>query len=494
VTVVVRQGGAGFSACAEALLRKHGIVPVSGGLALSVIPAGTLSPGESPPAPCLIEGPVNPQTLASLGIAAEARTAPSLRLRCPVQGLLGPLAHTRWLLRPKDRAGVRGTPYPLELGPPWKTAIDYQRLDAGGPWRPALYASGPDDELDDVVAVSDGARLVLGVPLLEVLGSLMAWPAFADGYFAVDSPTVAPAVESWLIAALRDHALAAGSPWGQIEQWPEGAAWAVTIRHDYDRLLTDAELRALLGVYEQLGVRSTWYLLRNRTIGRQARLLAAQGHEVALHTTARSEQEFAEEVAALHTESGLDVQGVTAHGGDAIGYLGDRHIEWASGAGLRHGETIGRISTLPFLAHRVAPGGVEPTRQVMLATHRSLDGGMGPEQHHLAQILELTPRMADRGAHLVLMNHPDVHRPQLLQALAHAPLASAWRCTAADAARWTLGSKYGTSWHFGGDAGRLSLRLDAPLPWAVTATLNTPGGTTRMTTIPSFEVAAELTP
>ena len=489
MTAIVRPGAAGFAICAEALLRKHGVAPVDTGAALTVIPAGTLEAGERLPSPCFLDGPVDPRVLTPLAIAAEPRMADQLALRSTGRGALGPLVYTRWLLRPKDLDGVRGEAYSLPTSPPWREVISYQALTAGGGWQPVLYASPPSGG-EEIVGVSDGARLVVGLPLLDLLGSLMVWPPFDDGYFGVESAGVQPAVENWLIWALRQHALTGGAPWAQIDRWPDDARWALTVRHDYDRLLTDAELHELLDVYDELGVRSTWYLLRNRTVGRQARLLHTRRHEVALHTTARNHGEFRDEVAALQLEIGRPVRGVTAHGGSAIGYLGGLHIDWASAAKMRHGETIGRVSTLPFVAHRATPDGIQPADIVLLATHRSLDGGMAPDQHNLAQIVETVNRIAASGGYVVLMNHPDVHRAQLLEALALSPLSSVWRCTAVDMATWTRGAKYGASWRPQDADGHLSLHLTDPLQWPVTASIETPDGAVSEVLVPPGEVAS----
>ncbi len=412
---------------------------------LAVIPSGTLVPGEQPPTPSFVDGPVDLAALGRLGIAAEPRTAASVEVRFADGGLRGQLTHTRWLLRSTDGGGAGGEPYRLKSQAPWRAEVRYQSLRAPASWRAVLYARKPGGG-EDIVGVSDGARLVLGVPLLDVLGSQMAWPAFDDRYHAVDSPTVSPAIERWLIEILREHALRGGVPWLAIERWPADAKWALTVRHDYDRLLTDAQIRALLRLYERLGIRSTWYLLRDRTIGHQARLLRMHGHEVALHTTAWNASEFQDEVMRLKTETGLPIRGLTAHGGEGGGFLGDRHIEWACAAGMVHGETIGRMSGLPYLAHHASPGGVKPTGLVLMPTHRSLDAGTAPDKHYLARTLEVQRQTSDDGDHLVLMNHPDVHRAELLEVLERAPLRSAWRCTAQEMADWTLAAKYSSQW------------------------------------------------
>ena len=109
---------------------------------------------------------------------------------------------------------------------------------------------------------------------------------------------------------------------------------------------------------------------------------------------------------------------------------------------------------------REVDGSLRRNTVVQLAHHHSLDAGMGPDEHRLGALLRAQEGARRAGDLFVLMNHPDVHREQLLTLIGHADLTSTWCCTAAQAARWTRGVHYGAEW----DGPTLTLRAPAPHP------------------------------
>ena len=59
-----------------------------------------------------------------------------------------------------------------------------------------------------------------------------------------------------------------------------------------------------------------------------------------------------------------------------------------------------------------------------------------PEDHQLGVLLKNVPKDFDSGSHAIVMNHPDIHWPQLRELIEKLPLDGVFRATMHDTARW----------------------------------------------------------
>jgi hypothetical protein len=446
------EGSFYWSVCCEALLRKHGIIPWK----QNSDPVSTVlrvyTRGAAPEASTgvgLIEGPLSDSMLARLGVVAHTHTAGSLELYSRQDKRLSTFEYPRAELLAKDqKTGARSSPYVYcpEDRRYHKPRFGFQSFEVTDAWRPVLFASSAGGEVLPV-GISNGHQLVLGIPLFDLLCALMAWPALPDGYYRMASQLPATTLEAWLLGSMRELARSNGIPWIRVATWPGGHGWACTVRTDYDRPVTDAVLRRLLALYKRNGLRATWCFLRWNCPMHQARMLHRAGHEVALHTAARTEQEFNAEIASIQLETGLELHGVTSHGGDYVGFLGDTQFNWADKAGMHWSESIGRLNRVPCRAVRIEDDMPHLGSLVLMSTHSSLDAGTGADQHYLDRVLKARKSIIAEGGHFVFMNHPDLHEPQVNEALQVTGETTPWAATFEEVATWVNGSKYEVDMH-----------------------------------------------
>lgn len=313
-----------WSACCENLLRKHGIIPwlfekAASAAVVNVYTRGSVKVDVGGTA--LIEGPLPDAALEKLGISARVHSMVSLDLYVSPERKLSPFEYPKAALFAKDPAtGVRSEPYQYvpEDVRYHKEKFFFQTFHSDDRWKPVLFASLDGTEEQAVVAVTDGRRLVLGIPMIDLSCAMMAWSALPDGYYRTISQLPSTSLESWLVEALRKLAVSNGHPWVRISSWPQGRNWACSVRADYDRSITDAQLRRLLVLYESQALRATWCFLEWNCPTHQVHLLKRAGHEIALHTGARTLRDFEAEVASIQLETNLSLRGVTSHGGQGI--------------------------------------------------------------------------------------------------------------------------------------------------------------------------------
>ncbi|WKB54620.1 hypothetical protein [Eleftheria terrae] len=438
-----------WSACCDNLLRKHGVIPwppatSPGTASLRIFTRGG-EPGDCTD-PVLLEGPLSASALRQWGLVAQNHEASSLQLHAAAGRKLSPFEYPRAMLLAKHPVtGARGEPYlhvPAERRH-HRVSFQFQSFEPANGWKPVLFASqGEADERLLAVAVTDGRRLALGIPLIDLLCSMMAWPPLPDGYFRMASELPSTSLELWLVDALHRLATDNRVPWIRVAPWPGGSKWACTVRADYDRPITDTQLRRLLAVYERHHIRASWCFLEWNCPAHQTQLLARAGHEAALHTGARTQQDFDAEIASIELETGLSLAGVTSHGGDYVGFLGDMQYQWAEQAGMRWSESIGRVSRWPNRVVHIVDGIPRTSRLMLMPTHSSLDAGTKPDQHYLDRVIRARKSAVAEGGHFVFMNHPDLHEAQVVEALHLTGLPQPWSATFDEVARWAGSSKY----------------------------------------------------
>lgn len=437
-----------FSAAGGAILRKHGLIhrevdeggQACAGLDASPLIAARLTRLASVPNDriAVFEGPLDEQAAKSLGIRTTTRQTERLRLLDIDGGDLGELCYATFTTKriPRDRSEKTEPVSHLDKDPRWNSrAVRYQSLAGEAPWRPWAIARPDDGSSREIVGLTDGRRLVLGVPWLDVAAAACAVPALEHGFYFHERVPRTFELERRVIRELESLATSAGVPLERQEPWPRGAASAFTVRHDYDRLISDAALSDLLNFYDRLGIRSSWGFLISQLNANHARRIISRGHEVNLHSVARNEAEFVAELDALRTATGSPIAGATAHGGiGAAGCLGQTHYDWCMRHGLHYSEMLGRTAGLPHQALIARQDGVHAADLILPPSHLSLDVNTKPEGHRLSEMMREVPARLRDGQHVVLMNHPDVHQRELRTILESQDWRGVWRCTFAETA------------------------------------------------------------
>jgi hypothetical protein len=226
------------------------------------------------------------------------------------------------------------------------------------------------------------------------------------------------ALEALLAALLDEMHRGAGVSRPRIMPWPEGAEWALNVRHDFDRPRSRAQVERVLGIHAGAGTAATWYWRARHVNGARsaadrvrargsdgaavARLVArAPRQEVALHTellwvTAEDERR------ALERATGRPALGSSAHGDpDCFRWQGAPNVLWADCQGLDYTEFISHSHLHPhrFAALR-ADGTIEPSRVICLPHHESLDRSTSPGDANAEGVLAAAEsyRRAGRAA------------------------------------------------------------------------------------------------
>jgi hypothetical protein len=431
----------------------------------------------------LIDGPLVAESCESLGLSVRRHRAQDLHLALDVASLSGRserpepqrvrVARQIDLLRriPSDRAE---TSEPYVLGPGSdadETAIAFQSLSAPEGWRVLASAAIDGEAATLPVIVSDGRRIVSGLPLIELAIAKMTMPACPDGYYGPLRNALSWRLEIWLVEQLIAHARRRGLTVLYQHHWPSGFDAAFTIRHDYDRPILDETLTDLLDCYDQFGVKCSVGFLDRLQPAAQMAALHARGHEIVLHSEAASEAAFAGEVTALRAkglERGFALSGMTCHGGiGSAGHLGATTFAWVGRAGLDYTEQLGCEALIPHPALSAGAGKADGPMSVMITpSHKSLDTGTAPLAHALPSLVDKVPRLLAAGGLVTVMNHPDIHLDQLKTLLSWLDLSRVWCATHADITAWCRQTKYAAQCR--GVDGDVEVNFGRPLPQGLT--------------------------
>ena len=287
------------------------------------------------------------------------------------------------------------------------------------------------------VAWRNGVVLYLGFPLFELLASELNFEPLEDGFYLRTNETTPDAIRRWLLGQISSMLPDDAGSISPGYQWPSGSSAGMTIRLDHDRPVDKTSIEELIRVCDRHGARISGGFLNRKPDADAARLLHEAGHELLLHTEAGSLEEFRSEVDAFHNTLGTPPRGYTAHGGrGSRGWLGQQQWQWAIECGMLYGEMLGRQNRIPHHAViRDDKGMSRPSKLVLPGVHLSLDAGMRPEAHNLEQVRKNATLAIEAGEHVVLMNHPDIHRPQLYELLEHFSNDPIWHCTFLEMAR-----------------------------------------------------------
>jgi ubiquinone/menaquinone biosynthesis C-methylase UbiE len=361
--------------------------------------------------------------------------------------------------RPVDRAGGLGWD---ELGVPigaeqaerwrapgwdaerWSLSAEAQVLaewrDAGDSRerRPALTRRGP--------------LLASSFSLFGFLGQQTTIQPFAGAEHLISPRPFA--LEALLAGLLDEMHRRARVPRPRIMPWPEGAEWALNVRHDFDRAQSRGQVARVLAAHAKAGTAATWYW-RSRHVGgpRSAAdrlrsrgsdgaavartVAAAPRQEVALHTELLWVSAEAER-RALERATGQPAAGTSAHGDpDCFRWQGAPNVLWAERHGFDYTEFISHSHLHPhrFAALR-ADGAIEPSRIVCLPHHESLDRSTRPGDANVDGVLAAAESYRRAGGLMQVLNHPDLNLEELSEVLRKLPCDGRLDWTAAEAADW----------------------------------------------------------
>jgi hypothetical protein len=475
-----REGAFYWSACAEGALRRHRLInvrTVAEGRTESIgDPADaflivTRGVEELPrsPAGMAVEGPLSERVADALGLRAhnhELRSAivTGFNPRCAPGALSYPLCWTKPIRRTSSEPHEKERLYAGE-DPRWSNrTVRFQSFEHDGSWEPFANV-----RLDGVETAVTGVRrrgvVVFGAPIFDILGASMAFAPLSHGYFKMETPSVAPYQEIWAVDQIREAALGSGTTVVSPQAWPDDRSWALTIRHDWDRPARLHEIADLLLFYARRRLKASFGFIHRRTPAREANVIRTFGHEVNLHATAWSSEEFAEQVRTLERLTRSSVKGFHTHGGmGAPGFLGDALYDWAEPAGLDYVEILGRAAFLPACVNRIVEDLPAPTRLVAPAVHLSIDAGTKPEQHNHDDIVALFSKIRAIEGQAVVMNHPDVHLKELKSALRTIEDGDApWCATLEQATAWFRSTRGGPQVTLTGTG--LRVAFPEPLRW-----------------------------
>lgn len=441
----VKTGRLVWSSLLPMWLRKHGFVfdmehqtarstdfVVAGQEAFASVVAG------------VYEGPINSAILAGLGLQGRTMVANAVDLY-PVASTLGPfdperfpgLAYGRDILRriPVQR-GERSDPYiwvpqDSRLAP---SPVSVQVFDLAPGWH--VLAHGRLDGMEEIypVVISNGSIILLGLPLFDMVLRKHWMPPIEHGYYGLEADPFPVDAELWLARLLRAAGgKAHASP---LDVWPGAKQACLTIRFDYDRDIPAESLSSLLDLLDHHGLKASWGFLARLSPTEKMAEIRARGHEIVLHTEAADREGMLREVGHFR-DLGLPVSGVTAHGGiGSAGHLGQTYFEWAAEAGLQHADLLSRGTHVPHPAILARSERVELSSVYLPPSHYSLDQGTAPDAHYLVDLLRMIPARLAVGDHVTIMNHPDIHRPELEKLLSLLSLGNVWAATHLQAIQW----------------------------------------------------------
>lgn len=435
------------------LAARETVAPEGGGF--PIVLRGT----EHAPLAGFFEGPLTPNVASELGIVVEDQIAPSIEVHIDDEPtIVGPgfSLGVGVIARPVDSQrrtpktmGESSTPYVMDPGFDHPaTQLNYQRLTPPPGWTTLVQGCDPANGTLHPIVVSNGHRLVSGVPILDLASQKMAMPDCNHGYFSSARGSIGWRIEAWLADALIAHAVTAGYTVLRMRPWPAQFRAALSVRHDYDRAISDRALAALLDFYDSLGIRCSFSFMARLLPTGQPASIVARGHEIALHTEASDLAAMKDELSALnsHLERG-QITGVTCHGGtSSAGHMGDKLFRWCDELRLKYTEQLGRDLLFPNPAISASDGLPVRLGCMVMSTHQSLDLTTAPHGHFAAMLAQEIPFRLAVGGAVNIMNHPDIHIRELKALLSSFDLRTVWCATHEEITEWFRITHYDATW------------------------------------------------
>lgn len=262
------------------------------------------------------------------------------------------------------------------------------------------------------------------------------------------------ALEAMLMALLDEMHRRALVPRPRIMPWPEGAEWALNVRHDFDRAQSRGQVARVLAMHAEAGTAATWYWRSRHVDGPRSaadrlRSRGSDGAAVARTVAAKPQQEV-----ALHTElpwvsgeaerralegaTGVPSVGTSAHGDpECFRWQGAPNVIWADRHGFDYTEFISHSHLHPHrFAALGAAGEVASSRVLCLPHHESLDRSTKPGDANVDGVLTAAESYRRAGGLMQVLNHPDLNLAELTEVLRRLPRDGRLDWTAAEVADW----------------------------------------------------------
>lgn len=221
----------------------------------------------------------------------------------------------------------------------------------------------------------------------------------------------------------------------RLAPWPAAAQYALTVRHDVDRLPKEPSFSQLLEAERRSKVGVSCYFLKSTADREVMRRFADNGAEIALHT-AHLEPEAEAEISAITTHGFPQPAGFTVHGNQGFyGWRGAAMWEQAQHLGMSYCEHLSSIRYWPSRVFKLDDDGRMQTYAfVALPHHVSLDRNQ--QDTYCAELIASLPALARNQVCVTVLNHPDIHVGSLVNILQKHLPKDYLGMTAAEIAAW----------------------------------------------------------
>lgn len=342
-------------------------------------------------------------------------------------------------------------------------AIRWQSFDANDSDHIYAYIKKENDDVFYPCIVEKEQKLLLGLPLFDLVGVAASFPPLEEGYYDTLISAVNYVIENFffqiILVYLRKHNLSHVI----ARVWPNGFQSCFTLRHDYDRPISLLKQAFIMLIYKITSIKTSFSLLHYNIQAGHFWLLKKFGHEINLHCTTSHPQAFEEELHDVQRKVGVSFLGMTCHGGQgARGWLGDVHYDVLENNRLLYGEILGRQSGLPQKVNRIKNNLPEIAELYVPASHISIDAGMKKDAHYLEDLLVSVPQSLALGEHVVLMSHPDIHMKEVFKLIFKVIKKNHWKATFKDVLLWTKNTRYNVSFEEKGDQINISVPINTP--------------------------------
>lgn len=413
-----------------------------------------------------IEGPINTQDLENLSIKSSCIKTKSFTLRIRNSSddnfnlvseyPIGAASDTtRKICMPGAKMAM---PEKTKFDDPFSSTddIQIQILNAPENWTTLAEIKLIDEESWLPVVITDGIKILCGLPLLALCIRRHWMPPFRDAYYGFTHQPIPGLVESWIVNLISEFANQRSLPLLEISKWPGDYNSALTIRHDHDRNISSTELINLLNFYNDFGIKSSWGFRLKSLPLEQLWEVSRSGHEIVLHSEAGSQIQLAAEKKSFEELTRTNLTGITSHGGKgSAGHLGQTYFQWASDSGFKHADILSRDNMYPHPALAYSNNKINVLPLFLPSLHSSLDKSSKPGNHRLETLKDLIPRKLALGQHATIMNHPDINGGELMQLIKSLDLKNVWCATHQQVTDWYRKVNFGCTLEVNPDGYRI---------------------------------------
>ena len=281
-----------------------------------------------------------------------------------------------------------------------------------------------------------GQDLIFTFPVFDILGEWFGFPPLDERYAGIEGGFAPTTCFDFLSKLIEEHHLGCASEViVKARPFPAPYKNGMTIRHDYDRPISDESWFELLRFYETKGIRASFGFLGYLQPPHIIEVVENHGHEVNFHCYAHTEYELRQQLSSLTELTQQGVDGVTIHGGPSgMGFRGETHYWFFEHSKFLYSECYGvRNVHYSPLARIVDNVPVTSEQQIAPPYHYSLDVSTRLGEHKLESLKKELPLALRSENYVVLMNHPDIHREALYELINGLDLSLTWTPTLREA-------------------------------------------------------------